>query len=130
MQRPCDGDSNDTPGQSWCLIVESASCVQPAGQNWDYCTPNSAGGRAFGVVATATCSDNSAAGTCSDNGCVWNSVNTECEDKGNCVERPGLAHYRLRSEEERMEEANGASRASVGVAALLALMCAVMDRLR
>ena len=134
MRLPCDGDSNDIPGQSWCLIDASrsdAACVS-AGENWDYCMPNVVQRSGFGaaIANPGSCSMQGSDTSCANAGCVWNAITTECEDQGTCVERPGLAQYRLRSEEELMVEANGAARASVGVVALLALACAGMDLLR
>eukprot|EP00941_MAST-03F_sp_MAST-3F-sp1_P001168 g1168.t1 len=38
MYPPCDGDNGGVPGDSWCVVEEDSEC-NPAGDDWDYCTP-------------------------------------------------------------------------------------------
>ena len=55
MNPPCDGDTGDPPvaGQTWCVISDesraTAACkADSAGDQWDYCVPD--------TVATERCS--------------------------------------------------------------------------
>ena len=42
MISPCDSDDGSVTGDSWCEVVDPASC-SPAGETWDYCTPQEPG---------------------------------------------------------------------------------------
>ena len=56
MVEPCDDDTGNVAGQTWCVIGTNEGCT-PTGATWDYCTPPAQG---QSRVAAAPVCDNTA----------------------------------------------------------------------